>query len=234
MGKMERASPLLNARAKEARPLGIVLQALVCAVSSLPQLVQPPSIKIIRTFKTHLTHQSTLQPQHSLTRSKNALMTFVPLDLTLRPSTLMGLQPQLKLQMPISVWTVFKLQVVLVRVHQSFVGPTQDSTVSLSDILAFSISPLIFTLDVSFHLQQPCLVYVDVGQAAGGTATLAFTFATSASTTRQWEIRVSQIECFSSSRPSSGCLQYFTTLSGTFKTFNYDAATTRQHLANQE
>jgi hypothetical protein len=50
--------------------------------------------------------------------------------------------------------------------------------------------------DILFYF----LVYVDIGNQATDTATLAFTFSTSASTTRMWEIKVSQISCNSPSR----------------------------------
>lgn len=38
------------------------------------------------------------------------------------------------------------------------------------------------------------LVYVDMGNVATDTTTLSFTF-TQTTTTRNWEIKVSQIEC---------------------------------------
>jgi hypothetical protein len=43
-------------------------------------------------------------------------------------------------------------------------------------------------------------VYVDIGNVATDTATLAFTFSTSTSTTRTWEIKVSQITCSNPAR----------------------------------
>jgi hypothetical protein len=44
------------------------------------------------------------------------------------------------------------------------------------------------------------LVYMDVGQTSSGTATIAFTFSTTTSTIRNWEIKVTQIPCSSNSR----------------------------------
>ena len=43
-------------------------------------------------------------------------------------------------------------------------------------------------------------VYVDMGMLSTDTATLAFTFGTTASTARTWEIKVSQIPCYSFTR----------------------------------
>ena len=44
------------------------------------------------------------------------------------------------------------------------------------------------------------LVYVDIGTVSTDTATLAFTFGTTTSTTRAWEIKVSQITCSNPNR----------------------------------
>ena len=73
-----------------------------------------------------------------------------------------------------------------------------------------------------------------MGPDSGATAVLDFTFATSASTIRTWDIKVTQIPCGSVRRPSSGCLQYEEGLTGRITTFNYLETTTKQHLANQE
>jgi len=48
---------------------------------------------------------------------------------------------------------------------------------------------------------------------------LAFTPATTGSVT--FRIKISQIECYSESKPPNGCLQYMTSLSGTVTSFNY-------------
>ena len=74
---------------------------------------------------------------------------------------------------------------------------------------------------------------MDVGTTCTGTATLAFSFSTVSSTTRQWEMKVTQIPCSSRTRPDSGCLQYHTGTTGRFETFNFaDSAST--HLASQK
>ena len=45
------------------------------------------------------------------------------------------------------------------------------------------------------------LVYIEVGPSAGATAKLDFTFGTSTTVTRKWEVKVTQIECSSTSKP---------------------------------
>ena len=62
---------------------------------------------------------------------------------------------------------------------------------------------------------------------------------TDTSTSRQWRMKVSQIECGSSLLPPSGCLQYFTGTSGYLYNFGrvsstVDGASTSKHLANQD
>merc|ERR1712061_6687 len=77
-------------------------------------------------------------------------------------------------------------------------------------------------------------IYLDMGPDSGATASLAFTFATTASTTRTWDIKVTQIPCAASYRPSSGCLQYHQGLTGRFTSFNFLEATTPAHLSNRD
>ena len=79
------------------------------------------------------------------------------------------------------------------------------------------------------------LVYVEMGQGSTDTATLAFTFSTT-STVRTWEIKATQIPCGASYRPPDGCLQYHTTLTGRFQTFNFAETTTasQAHLLAQK
>lgn len=55
----------------------------------------------------------------------------------------------------------------------------------------------------------------------------------STATTSSLSIKVSQIECESSRLPPTGCLQYFTTETGTIESFNYQGPTPT-HLANQD
>jgi len=79
-------------------------------------------------------------------------------------------------------------------------------------------------------------IYLEMGNSGStDTATLAFTFS-GTSTVRTWEIKATQIPCGASYRPPDGCLQYHTTLSGRFQTFNFAETTTASqvHLSNQK
>ena len=77
------------------------------------------------------------------------------------------------------------------------------------------------------------LVYMDMGGESTNTATVSFTFS-GTSTTRQWDIKVTQIPCYASWKPPGGCLQFHTDLAGRIKTFNFDDSSDQQHLASQE
>merc|ERR1719362_50633 len=72
-------------------------------------------------------------------------------------------------------------------------------------------------------------IYMEMGNSATDTATLAFTFS-GTSTVRTWELKATQIPCGSPVRPPDGCLQYHTTLQGRFQTFNFAETTTLSHL----
>jgi len=77
-------------------------------------------------------------------------------------------------------------------------------------------------------------IYMEMGNSGStDTATLAFTFS-GTSTIRTWEIKATQIPCGSSYRQPEGCLQYHTTLTGRFQTFNFEESTDPVHLANQD
>ena len=57
-------------------------------------------------------------------------------------------------------------------------------------------------------------------------------------TTRKWQIKVTQYECGNQMAPEMDCLQYFTAQTGTIATFNWDTsstsvASTQVHLSNQ-
>ena len=79
-------------------------------------------------------------------------------------------------------------------------------------------------------------VYVDIGPATGATGTISFNFATTSSTTRQWEVKVTQVPCYQSRGRDSGCLQYHTGITGRFESFNFQetTSTSQQHLADQD
>lgn len=75
-------------------------------------------------------------------------------------------------------------------------------------------------------------VYLELGKESSSTAQLAFTFSTAASTTRKFEIKVTQYLCNQAERAPEGCLQYHTTAKGRFETFNFPATTNPGHLAS--
>jgi len=78
-------------------------------------------------------------------------------------------------------------------------------------------------------------MYIDAGNANVLAATL--TFATVTGSTTMWRVKVSQIECSSSSRAPNGCLQYFTGQRNTVTSYNFDgtaACVTGCQLANQD
>jgi len=81
-------------------------------------------------------------------------------------------------------------------------------------------------------------IYYELGKDTGASATLSFTFSTAtavASTTRSFEIKVTQIPCYAENRPPSGCLQYHEGLTGRITNFNWGATASANqvHLANQ-
>lgn len=73
-------------------------------------------------------------------------------------------------------------------------------------------------------------MYVDLATSSAGTATLDFYSDIGTSiTNRQWNIRVTQIECLSKWRAPQGCLQYFMGLKNTISTFNWQGANLLQY-----
>lgn len=56
---------------------------------------------------------------------------------------------------------------------------------------------------------------------------------TSGTFPRIWRIRITQIHCGSISKADSGCLQYYTSISGRVKSFNFNTVSGRQ-LSNQD
>ena len=77
-------------------------------------------------------------------------------------------------------------------------------------------------------------IYMEMGTQSSDTATLAFTFAASASTTRTWEIKATQIPCSASYRAPDGCLQNHVGLTGRFQTFNFAETAIKMHLKDQK
>lgn len=74
-------------------------------------------------------------------------------------------------------------------------------------------------------------MYIETGRQ-GTAAKLSMTFTGTA--TRNWKIKVLQIECGSPSRAPTDCVQYFTGVSGTFKSYNHPSSGTAQFLQSQD
>jgi len=79
-------------------------------------------------------------------------------------------------------------------------------------------SPMICGTNTGHHL------YVDVVNTLCSIA--SFTYGSGSTSTRQYDIRVSQYECHDEIGGPSGCLQYYTATSGTLATFNYPIGAT--------
>jgi len=73
-------------------------------------------------------------------------------------------------------------------------------------------------------------LYFEIGRGGSDTATLTFKFASTAGS-RDFEVRVTQYACGSSSIPPEGCLQWHTGTEGRLMTFNFAGDTV--HLQNQ-
>merc|ERR1711944_122558 len=83
-------------------------------------------------------------------------------------------------------------------------------------------------------------LYFDASDAnLAGTVAIATNAANAAGGTKSWRIKVSQIECDSTTRAPNGCLQYFLENTNTVQTFNWDGGSARTNmdgglLANQD
>jgi len=81
-------------------------------------------------------------------------------------------------------------------------------------------------------------VYLEADRATDPAATVTIvTTLNRVPATRNWRIKVSQIECSSNMKAPQGCLQYFTGVSNTVTSFNFDGTAgtaTGGELANQD
>ncbi|XP_026683401.1 uncharacterized protein LOC103514711 [Diaphorina citri] len=75
-------------------------------------------------------------------------------------------------------------------------------------------------------------MFVDAGFGINNPIILTFV-TTGSNTARNWKVKISQIPCSASYRAEEGCLQYYTGISGTIKSFNYEPASGLQ-LSNQD
>jgi len=140
-------------------------------------------------------------------------------------------------------WTVNKCALDICFLRFDFetfttAGPTAtDDSNGCPDTFAVTASPSGFVTPTICGENAGQHIYVDVGLDSGATAKLDFTFSTTVTTiSRSWEIKVTQIECSSISKPyDSGCLQYFTGTTGRLTSFNFDQSSTTlfAHLPSQ-
>jgi len=93
-----------------------------------------------------------------------------------------------------------------------------DSLTVTGDNSAMKGLPLICGTNTGYHM------YVDLGADAIDTSTLEFYSDTAtAISNRQWNVKVSQIECNANWRAPFGCTQYFMGLRGTVYSYNWQA-----------
>lgn len=99
-----------------------------------------------------------------------------------------------------------------------------------TDFFAISVPggkapPLICGENTGYHMYVPAAPACNAMTAFFGTGTTT--------TTSAFTIKITQIKCNAKNKAPDQCLQYFTTSSGTFSTYNYNSGAGR-HLANQD
>ena len=81
--------------------------------------------------------------------------------------------------------------------------------------------PIICGVNTGQHM------YLDAGRSSTANMAITNTFSTTTTFSRFWSIKVSQIECDSTSAPpESTCLQYFTGVTNIIKSYNFDTTST--------
>ncbi|XP_037084949.1 uncharacterized protein LOC119105590 [Pollicipes pollicipes] len=110
-----------------------------------------------------------------------------------------------------------------------------DSVTGQCTTDAFSVSGNVNAVPVICGENAGQHMYIDVDPNSDRTVLQISTSQSAQGTavTRNWKIRVQQIECNSTTRAPSACLQYFTGVTGTLKSFNFDGSETGPHLASQ-
>ncbi|XP_043233667.1 uncharacterized protein LOC122387482 [Amphibalanus amphitrite] len=101
---------------------------------------------------------------------------------------------------------------------------------------AFSVSGVVNAVPVICGENSRTHMYIDVDPNSDRTVLQISTTQGSTQTTtlaRDWKIKIQQIECNSTTRAPSACLQYYTGVSGTIKSFNFDGSEIGPHLASQ-
>lgn len=100
-------------------------------------------------------------------------------------------------------------------------GRTQCQTAQFSASSAGTPAPTICGTNTGYHM---------ILEADESCNTFSFTWSSTSTDTRSWNIHAMQIPCTATWKPPDGCLQYFTGTTGTVYTYNYQGG---YHLANQ-
>lgn len=139
-------------------------------------------------------------------------------------------------------WTVSKCQKDVCALRFDFetfttAGPTDsiDATTCV-DTFKVTASPSGDVTPVICGENTGSHIYMDIGPDSGAYATINMDWGTNTnSISRLWEIKVSQIECWSRAKPESGCLQYYTGSTGRFTSFNFQQSSSSywSHLPSQ-
>lgn len=129
-------------------------------------------------------------------------------------------------------YTVTRVQTDICQIRLDFFSAILQQPVATTGVCTNTIlTTTQGSTGVTFYNTPPVLcgtltgqhMYIEAG-TANTAATLKFTLATALDNT--WRIKVSQIECWNPSRAPQGCLQYFTGVRSTVKSFNWDGTTT--------
>jgi len=113
--------------------------------------------------------------------------------------------------------------------HGAYIGDCTTDTLTVSNP-GGAVPPTICGYNTGQHMWVPAsdsCNQINIDIDTGST-----------STTRKWQIKVTQYECGNMMMPEQDCLQYHTASSGTIASFNWDTsattiATSQTHLSNQ-
>merc|ERR1712079_114221 len=110
------------------------------------------------------------------------------------------------------------------------VGDCLTDTLSVG-VPGYTPPPVICGYNTGQHMYVP---------ASDSCVTITLDIDTATSTTRNWQIKVTQYECGNLRAPEEDCLQYHTATTGVIATFNWDTSQTattsvpnQQHLSDQ-
>merc|ERR1712223_1834875 len=111
--------------------------------------------------------------------------------------------------------------------------PNPDTTM---DTFTITTSPTQYPIPLIAGENTGEHVYIEIGQDSTAFTKLTFAIGSRTTVSRVWEIKVTQLECWSKSRPhDTGCLQYYTGTTGRITSFNFaqSSSSNYQHLHSQ-